>query len=170
MRKRTTHSERGPTTARSRLYHRERAQALIEFVLIAPIIFVFLFSIVDFGIAVDRRLVLQYAVGEGARFAAVHTTGSTIVGDIKQRTADEAQDVIRPSDVSVCYIDENGNNSPGDKGDAAKVSARYTWNFPILSELARSFGLGPLAIDISPSATSRLEQGVSGTTPTRCVS
>ena len=49
----------------------EGGQTLIEFALIMPIVFLFLFVLVDFGIAMDRRLVLQHAVREGARYAAV---------------------------------------------------------------------------------------------------
>src|SRR3990170_4934584 len=50
----------------------QRGQTLIEFAFVAPIIFVFLFVIVDFGIALDRRIVLQHAVADGARRGAVN--------------------------------------------------------------------------------------------------
>ncbi len=155
------------SASRARLHHRERAQALLEFVFVLPFIFVILFSIVDFGIAVDRRLVLQHAAREGARYGAVHATASiaTTISDIQQRTVAQAQDVINTSNVSVCYIDKNSNSSPGDAGDAVRVSVtNYTWRFPILSEMASAFGFGPLSIDLKPSATARLEQSVPGAT------
>ena len=49
----------------------EGGQTLIEFALAAPLLLVFLLAIVDFGIAIDRRIVLDHAVREGARYASV---------------------------------------------------------------------------------------------------
>jgi len=138
--------------SRARLHHRERAQALIEFALIAPLMFVILFVIVDFSIAIDRRLVLQHAVREGARYGAVHTT----CDDIIQQTFDQAQDINNLT-VDVSYP------SGGSVGKPVKVSADFTWDFPIASELANVFGVGSLSVDMTPSGTARLEQSVDDT-------
>ena len=137
-----------------------RGQTLIEFAFIAPIFFVFLFSIVDFGIAIDRRLTLQHAVREGARFGSVHDD----IADIQARTEAQAQDLIDPADVDVCYIDADGDTNAGDIGDAVRVSTTFTYEFPIAGEIFGAFGLGPLAIEMTPSGTSRLETQVVGGT------
>jgi Flp pilus assembly protein TadG len=56
---------------------RTRAQALVEFALIAPIFFLLLFSIIEFGRAVYYVQILNNAAREGARYAIVHGDEST---------------------------------------------------------------------------------------------
>ena len=139
-----------------------RGQVLLEFAFIAPFLFVFLFAIVDFGIAIDRRITLQHSVREGARYAAVHTNEL----DIRQKTADQAQGIIDLADVGVCYLDGvDGNTTVGDAGDSVRVSVLpggFTWEFPIMTELLGAFGVPPLSIEMTPQGTARLERSVSG--------
>jgi hypothetical protein len=133
----------------------ERGQALIEFALVTPWILILLFAIIDGGIAMDRRQVLQHAVREGARYAAVHTDED----DIKQKTVAQAQDLIDTDDVTVCYIDG------GDPGDSVRVSASFTYDFAIVGPvLSGLFGGSVGSIDMTPSGTARLETSVSGAT------
>jgi hypothetical protein len=156
-----THQPEVQTSLRAaRANGRERAQTLIEFAFVAPLFFVFLFSIVDFGIAIDRRLVLQHGVREGARYGAVHTN----ISDIEDYTVDQSQGIIDTADVSVCYLDKNGNGNPGNIGDAVEVDADLTYEFPIMREIFGAFGIGPLSIDMTPHGTARLEQTVTGAT------
>ncbi len=140
----------------------QRAQTLIEFAFVLPLILVFFFSIVDFGIAIDRRITLQHGVREGARFAAVHA----VEIDIQQKTADQSQGIIDLADVGVCYIDGvDGNTTVGDPGDSVRVSVLpggFTWEFPIMTEILGAFGVPPLSIEMTPHGTARLERSVSG--------
>lgn len=134
-----------------RVRRSQRAQALLEFAFIAPIMLVLLAAIVDFGIAVDRRLVLQHAVREGARFGAVHTD----MNDIKDLTVDHAQGLVDTADVIVCYPDG------GDPGAKVTVSATYSYDLPIFGDFMNSFfGGGAGSIDMTPSGTARLERSV----------
>ena len=137
----------------------ERAQTLIEFAFVLPLILVFFFSIVDFGIAIDRRIILQHGVREGTRFAAVHS----IELDIKQRVVDQSQGIIDLDDVVVCYVDgTDGNSSVGDPGDYVRVQSNFTWSFPIMTEMLGAFGVPALSIDMTPQGDARLERSVSG--------
>ncbi len=139
-----------------------RGQALIEFAFVAPILFLFFFAIVDFGIAIDRRITLQHSVREGARSAAVHTNEL----EIKQITVDQAQGIIDLADVGVCYLDGvDGNTTVGDPGDSVRVSVLpggFTWEFPIMTEILGVFGVPALSIEMTPQGTARLERSVSG--------
>ena len=136
-----------------------RGQALIEFAFILPLLLVFLFAIVDFSIAIDRRITLQHSVREGARYAAVHPDEL----DIKQKAVDQAQGIIDLADVDVCYIDGDDTNiSVGDPGDGVRVAGSFTWDFPIMKEIFSVFGVAPLSIDMTPSGTARLERSVTG--------
>lgn len=49
-----------------------RGQALVEFALVAPVFFVMLFAIIDFGRYVYYVQILNNAAREGARYAIVH--------------------------------------------------------------------------------------------------
>lgn len=55
---------------------RTRGQALAEFALVAPIFFLILFSIIDFGRYVYYVQILNNASREGARYAIVHGANS----------------------------------------------------------------------------------------------
>ena len=139
----------------------ERGQTLIEFAFVLPVILVFILLLVDFGIALDRREVLQHAVREGARYAAVGNS----VADIKQRTVDQSQGVLNTGNVSVCYVDSDGNGVYGNLGDNVHVSASFTYVFNIGSgEMLSAFGVPVPSIDMTPSGDMRLEKTVSGGT------
>ena len=132
-------------------FREQRGQAIIEFAFIAPILFVFLFTIVDFGIAMDRRIMVQHAVREGARFAAVDADCQAI----RQTTSDQAQDIISPADVTVSY-----DANPAERGDRVEVSAAFTYEPWIFNSIGKLFGVSSPAIDMSPDASARLEQAV----------
>ena len=56
----------------SRRGRRSRGQALVEFTLVAPLFFLLLFAIIDFGRYVYYVQVINNAAREGARYAIVH--------------------------------------------------------------------------------------------------
>lgn len=58
--------------------HHRRAQALVEFALVAPIFFLMLFGIIDFGRYVYYVQILNNAAREGARYAIVHGSNSFV--------------------------------------------------------------------------------------------
>ena len=138
--------------------HRERGQALIEMVLVLPIIVIFILVLVDFGVAIDRREVLQHAVYEGGREGIVGTT----VDEIKDRTVAQSQGLLAEGDVSVCYVDADVNGDIG-AGDDVRVSANYTHNFVILS--GSFFGLSSPSISLTPEADAKLANGPQGSEP-----
>lgn len=138
---------------------RERGQALLEFAFVLPIILVFVLVLVDFGIAVDRRQVLQHAVRDGVRFGAVGNSAALV----KAHVVDQSMDILAPADVDVCHVDENANGNPGNSGDSIKVTAHYTYEFSIGGgEILTAFGVPVPSIDMDPSATLRLESSVAG--------
>lgn len=52
---------------------RERGAALVEFAFIVPILAIFLFGIVQFGLAYDKKQSINSAAREGARAGAIPT-------------------------------------------------------------------------------------------------
>lgn len=141
----------------------QRAQAILEFALIVPLIIFFLFAIVDFGIAMDRRITLQHAVREGARYAAV-TEDPNLICD---RTRDQAQGITH--DFTISYEDIDGNGANTDAGDAVNVRADFTYNLLIVGPVLNGlFGGNVGAIDMSPTASARLERSMPSATDTVC--
>ncbi len=140
----------------------ERGQALLEFAFILPIVLVFLLSLVDFGIALDRREVIQHAVREGTRQGAVGMSEADIVDVVVA----QSQGILEPGDITVCYVDGPGGLPPaGFAGSSVRVSANYTYQFTVgAGELLSSLGVDPdaLSIDMTPSADGRLETSVLG--------
>jgi len=53
---------------------RSRGQALVEFALVFPILMLFLFGIIVWGLGIFYQQQLQNAAREGARYAAVHSS------------------------------------------------------------------------------------------------
>ena len=147
-------SEIGRAVSRSKL-SRENGQALIEFAFIVPLLFLFILLAVDFGIALDRREVIQHAVREGARRGAVGDT----VAQIMEETHDQSKGTLANDidHIKVCFVDINKNGIP-DPGENVRVSGNYTYRFSIGGgEMLAAFGVGAPSIDMNPSAEERLE-------------
>ena len=134
-----------------------RGQTLVEFALISPIIILLLVGIIDFGMAMDRRIVLQHAAREGARMAAVTDDTDAVCN----RIVDQGQGTVERSDITFEYddLDSNGLNA----GDNVKVTLPYEWPLPILDTAL--FGLFDdhiAAINLTTTASARLERVVPG--------
>ena len=70
---------------------RDDGAAAVEFALIAPLLFMLIFGIIQFGIAWSQKEVFVQAAREGARFAAVACEKSTCdAGEVQQRVVDAA--------------------------------------------------------------------------------
>ena len=140
----------------------ERGQALLEFAFLLPILLVFLLSLVDFGIALDRREVIQHAVREGVRQGSIGLSEPEIIDVVVA----QSQDVLTAADVTVCYAPGGGGAPAGFAGSAVRVSATLTYTFSMGSaELLGAFGAGPISVDMTPSAEARMETSLTGATP-----
>jgi len=134
---------------------REEGQTLVEFVLIAPIIFLLLFAIVDFGMYLNLHITVQHAVREGARYAAVETD----CNKIQLRTQSQAPGAIPIAQyqniVSVKYPNPA---SPAAAGDFVEVIADpEPYPLPIIGH---AFGLSIGALSLRSAASARLEMAV----------
>jgi Flp pilus assembly protein TadG len=136
-------------------------QSLLEFALLAPFVLFLLLALVDFGIAIDRKIVLDHAVREGARFASVG--GHALEGSpadeavVEAYTTDQAQDI--PDSVDVCYVDDNGTAGFG-LGDTVRVQANYEHDF--VTGFGSFFGLSLGPIDMDVDASARAEYAIAG--------
>ena len=141
----------------------ERGQALIEFAFVLPVLLVFMLTLLDFGLALDRREVIQHAVREGTRQAAIGLDEPGIIAVV----VDQSQGVLEADDVTICYVDGPGGTPAGFAGSDVRVSATFLYRFTLGSgELLDAIGIDPdsLAIEMTPSAEARLETSNAGAT------
>ncbi len=126
----------------SRARHRSRAQAMVEFALVAPLFFILLFGIIEAGQFIFYYEMLNNATREGARYAIVNganatlgcPTGPPATGsipcdingdDVKQRVRDSAFGVAGTITVTPTWSGVPPNNG---RGETVRVEAMVTYN------------------------------------------
>ncbi|MCH8161959.1 MAG: pilus assembly protein [Chloroflexi bacterium] len=138
----------------------QRGQTLLELALVGPLRIFFILALVDFGIAIDRRLVLDHAVREGARYASVGAD-SLITGvpgskaQVQAHAFDQAQQLPVDLDaIEVCY-------RALDADQAVEVSIDYTYQ--LVTPIAAIANLAPgFSIPLFAKASARVEQPLTG--------
>ena len=91
----------------SRVRGSARAQALVEFAIAAPIFFLILFGIIDFGRYVYYTQVLNNAAREGTRYAIVHgENGIPPTGPPDDPSGADVIEVVRDYAVGVIGLED----------------------------------------------------------------
>jgi Flp pilus assembly pilin Flp len=133
----------------------ERGVALVEFALVAPILFLILFGMLDFGRAFNYWIDSTHLANEGARWAVVnHNPGSGTLQEYVQQQADTGElrsggSSAVPDPLRVCISFPNG----GTVGQPVHVTASVTYHWlPFISSR-----IGVLATTVTGSSTMRLE-------------
>ncbi len=90
----------------------EKGEAIVEFALLAPILLLLLFGLVDFGRVFDAWLITTNAAREGARYATIYA-GQDYLSDaqVRQLTKQKALDYLNSglggrSDVTLPTIND----------------------------------------------------------------
>jgi hypothetical protein len=135
----------------------ERGNALVEFALVAPLLFVIVFGMIDFGKAFNYWLDENHLAAQGARLAAVNSgppgncpNGST-PGSLLAYIKCNADTSELLNNASVCVSFPNGGAKTTTNPVTVSVSTTYTW-LPIISALLPS-----PTTTIAGTATMRLE-------------
>jgi Flp pilus assembly protein TadG len=119
----------------------ERGTALVEFALIAPLLFLLLFGIIDFGRALDYYNQVTQLSGQAARAAAVNrnpdgtaiTSGSSLQSQIVNQYT--AQPQLKTGET-VCIT-----QVPTNVGDPVTVKVSYQFHFlPLIGAAAQALG------------------------------
>jgi Flp pilus assembly protein TadG len=123
----------------------ERGTAVVEFALIAPLLFLLIFGIIDFGRALDYYNQLTQLAGQGARAAAVNRNpdgtplSNSNLFSIQQQLATtytKQPEIRNSSDYYVCITQKA--SAPG---DPVTVQASYKFNFvPLVGAFANALG------------------------------
>jgi Flp pilus assembly protein TadG len=117
-----------------RIRKSENGQAMVEFALVAPILFLILFGIIQFGIAFMHSVTLTDAVRAGARKAAVSRTAANPTQAATTAVLGAATD-LDPSKLSVNVT------SSWVSGNTVTVNATYPYQINLLGIVVASGNL-----------------------------
>ena len=142
-----------------RLMHSDRralrraGMAMVEFVIILPILLMLVFAIAEFGVLFGRWQTLANAAREGARTAVVYRSpcnSGTVTAEVRQRVKDYA------SPLGIALTDANITVSGvcGTSTSSSTVSVTKPYSFDVLPNIAGS--VSP-TIDLVGSSVMRNE-------------
>jgi len=124
-----------------RIGKREEGQAMVEFVLVAPILLLLVFGIVQLGILFNNYETLTDAVRAGARQAAVSRTLSDPAGIAANRVRTAAANLdTSPGVLDVAvdpYDPKSGTHSWAQGGDVT-VTATYPYSISLLGIVVKA--------------------------------
>ena len=138
---------------------------MVEFALLLPLFLVVIFLSVDFGVGLTRWVVLTNATREGARLGITGVSSN----EVAIKTASSTSGLVGTTDVTVNYIDANGNGAVGDVGDSIVVDVTY--DYGLITPLKAFLSLGFDSLVLSSCTDMRLELPVAGAADdgvTRC--
>ena len=128
----------------NRIRKNEEGQTLVEFALVAPILFLILFGIVQYGIAFKNSIALTDAVRSGARQATVSRNAPDPVASTKTAV------IKAGSDLDSSKLDVTVTAPPWQPGATVTVTATYPYSINIL-------GIVVASGDLHSSTTERVE-------------
>ncbi len=132
---------------------RRRASALVEFALVAPILTLLVLLMVQYGIVMNRMLVLSHAAREAARFAAVQPQADELIRE-KARGAMRGRG-YRPQRMSIVIMPAQG--SPDRRpGRPIKVTVQYDMSDEMFLP-RRIFGIQLINPVVTVEATAMIE-------------
>ena len=140
----------------------ENGQALVEFAFVIPLVMLFLFGVIDFGLAINQQNADTNIANVAVREAAVigSTTSESCGGQtfytLDTWTECESTLMGGPQGITVCMGDIATGSSPTSnytQGDPIKVevSSQFSWLKVITQKV------GTLTSHIGANATMRLE-------------
>ncbi|MGD9244463.1 MAG: pilus assembly protein [Desulfobacterales bacterium] len=134
----------------------QNGATVVEFAIILPLLIVFLFGIIEFGLLLYNKQVITNASREGARAGLVVRDPRLSNQEIKDKVKEYAQsrlvtfgsDTLEDDDIDILPIDSGGGFDPNTErctsfGCDLKVGLTYYYDFLFLS----NFGLGPITLE-----------------------
>jgi Flp pilus assembly protein TadG len=101
------------------LKQQQRGDAIVEFVLVLPILLLLLFGILEVGRVVDAWIVVQNAAREGARSGALAPTTGAV-----NAAQNAARDYMQTAFSSRSDVDSTSVGTPVISSDAVSVTAQ----------------------------------------------
>jgi Flp pilus assembly protein TadG len=124
----------------------QKGASAVEFAIIAPLLFVLLFAIVEFGFLLYNQVMITNASREGARAGIILQTPRATLTDIEAVVNNYCAahminfDPSQAPATSIVQTDDSGNGTVPDAGDSLEVTVQYTYDFLVLPNLANLIG------------------------------
>jgi Flp pilus assembly protein TadG len=152
---------KGPPNRRGR--RSSRGQSIVEFALIAPLLLITVFGIIDFAMGLRAWVSLTNATRDGARYGSVgNPLGSAVtscVGEDDATVVGRVCTVAEGLDKAEMTVDPSCDPDC-DPGSSVRVEATYEYHFITpMGDLLNfvSGGSFPETLDLSTSTDMRLE-------------
>jgi Flp pilus assembly protein TadG len=114
-------------------------QAMVEFVLVAPVLLLLIFGIVQFGILFNNYMTLTDATRAGARQAAVSRTLPDPEGKTKDRVVRAASDLdVDALEITVEPYDPSKGSKTWAQGGDVTVTVKYPYSINLLGFVVKS--------------------------------
>jgi len=110
----------------------EQGAVVVELALVLPILVMFVFGIIEFGLAYNAKIELTAAVREGARAAALGGTTVT-AAQVEQKTRDAAPGLVA-SQIVVTGGRCDANPLPPNTSATITASYPYTYDIPFVGK------------------------------------
>jgi len=135
----------------------EDGTSIVEFAIIAPLLFVILFGIIEFGVLLFDKAMLTNAVREGARAGIVYSDPRPTDGDIEGVVRHYCENHLISFGTSTLNFlpPERAGSSAG---DSLTVRVKYDFHFLVFSNILALLGgdIGKIA-NLNAEAVMRLE-------------
>ncbi len=120
---------------------RKRGMAMVEFVIILPVLVLLVFSIVELSVTFGRWLTLGNAAREGVRDAIVYRP-TCVPAEVEAEAKQTVKNYAATAGMTIADDDIVITGDPcGPRGTTIEVRATYTHHFQALSNLVG--GLSP---------------------------
>lgn len=123
--------------------HRDKGASLVEFAVVAPLLFLLLFGVIEFGRAIATHTAVTTAAREAARFATTVGTGDEAIPpyadcDAIRAAAFDKTPLLDTSQTDIDLSYDNGEDCAGavasgtiENGDRIEVVVTTTFRTPI---------------------------------------
>jgi len=127
--------------------------AMVETVIVLPVLLMVLFAIVEFSIVFGHWQALSNAAREGARLAIVFDS-SCEQTDVESRVRQRVEEYVAPLGIEPGEVEVEITGACGSRGSLTTVTADSTYTFRVLPGFAE--GLVP-SLDLRGSSVMRNE-------------
>ena len=111
--------------------------AMVEFVIILPILLMLVFAIIEFGVLFGRWQTLSNAAREGARIAVVYRSDCS-VSDVEAEVRDRVKDYASPLGIVLDDGDIAVDGVCGNSTTSSTVTVTLPYTFKVLPGFAAS--------------------------------
>ena len=149
------------------MIYNEKGASAVEFAIVLPLLVVFVFGIIEFGIVFYNKAMITNACREAARAAIVYRTPildeaamqakiKNVVATYLANPKDPSRTILIPGNASVPEPDLPDQKTCTNPGDELNVTLSYDYSFIMLPDFLAGFFSGDLPGTIKISAITKM--------------